>query len=265
MATNRGTFDGDVQEIEFVKSFNKDKHNSNFSILTSNIDHDLTNVYMVRVTTNQFSKLSNKITKTRSDCYAIYSEDEQLINILQENDYYLNENNIQELDYAIIGKSGVSVKMSDSDKYQILKTGPNSFNSLFGCYELGAGASLFCMKDNELVKNKELVVGWNTTLEKMKNYFNFVTDANDLISNKNVCQKIKTFCNNKITEMIDGSLELQQKIFNGHPIYDEPYSAWYLFSHGKLEELTYIPFSVTTGSGRSHGDYTIVLKPKKED
>ena len=65
--------------------------------------------------------------------------------------------------------------------------------------------------------------------------------------------------------MIDNSLELQQKIFNGYPIYDEPYSAWYLFAHGKLEKLTYIPFTVTTGSGRSHGDYTIVLKPKKED
>ena len=24
MATNRGTFDGDIQEIEFVKAFNKD-------------------------------------------------------------------------------------------------------------------------------------------------------------------------------------------------------------------------------------------------
>ena len=265
MATNRGTFDGDIQEIEFIKTFNKDKHNSNFSIFTNNINCNLDNVYMVRVTTNQFSRLSNKITKTRSDCYAIYSEDEQITNILQENDYYLNESNIQCIDYSIIERSGISVKMSDSDKYQILKTGPNSFNSLFGSYELGAGASLFCMKDNELVKNKELVVGWNTTLENMKNYFDCVNDTNDLISNKEICQQIKTFCNNKITEMIDNSLELQKKIFNGYPIYDEPYSAWYLFSHGKLEKLTYIPFTVTTGSGRSHGDYTIVLKPKKED
>ena len=81
MATNRGTFDGDIQEIEFVKAFNKDKHCSNFFIFTSNIDYDLNNVYMVRVTTNQFSRLSGKITKTRSDCYAIYCEDEQITNI----------------------------------------------------------------------------------------------------------------------------------------------------------------------------------------
>lgn len=265
MTTNRGTYEGDIQEIEFVKSFNKDKQNINFSILTSNIKYNLQNVYMVKVTTNQFSKLSNKVTKTRSDCYAVYSEDEQIINVLKENDYYLNEKNIQGLNYIKIEKTGVSVKLEDSENYQILKTRPNSFYGLFGCYELGAGASLFCMRDNELIKNKELVVGWNTTLEKMKNYFGCVNDKNDLILNKEICQQIKTFCNNKITEMIDNSLELQQKIFNGYPIYDEPYSAWYLFSHGKLEKLTYIPFTVTTGSGRSHGDYTIVLKPKKED
>lgn len=265
MATNRGTFEGDVQEIEFVKAFNKDRQNINFSIFTNDISYNLNNVYMVRVTTNQFSKLSGKITKTRSDCYAIYSEDEQITDILQENSYYLNEENIQGLDYMIIKKSGISIKMADSNKYQILKTGPSSFKTLFGCYELGAGASLFCMRDNELIKNKDLVGGWNTTLENMKNYFECVSNTKDLITNKEICQQIKTICNNKITEMINDSSELQQKIFNGYPIYDEPYSAWYIFSHGKLNKLTYIPFTVTTGSGRSHGDYTIVLKPKKKD
>lgn len=264
MATNRGTIDGNIQEIEFVKLFNKNKYDSKFSVLTNSIDYDLNNVYMVRVTTNQFSKLSGKITKTRSDCYAIYSNDEQIVKVLENNDYYLNEDNIRDLDYKIIKSSGISVKMSDSEKYQILKMGPNSFKTLFSCYELGAGASLFCMKESELIKNKELVIGWNTTLEKMKNYFD-VENENDLLLNREVCQRIKTFCNNKITEIIDNSLQLQQKIFNGYPIYDEPYSAWYIYSHGELEKLKYIPFIVTTGSGRSHGDYTIVLKPKKED
>lgn len=265
MKTNRGTSDGNVQEIDFVKTFNKDKYNNIFSVFTRNIGYNLDCVYMVRVTSNQFSKLSNKVTKTRSDCYAIYSEDEQITNILQENDYYLNENNIQGLDYTIIEKSGISIKMIDSNKYQILKTGPNSFKTLFGCYELGAGASLFCMRDDELIKNKDLAAGWNTTLENIKNYFDFVKDSNDLISNKEICQQIKSLCNDIIAKKINNSLELQQKIFNGYPIYEEPYSAWYLFSHGKLEKLTYIPFTVTTGSGRTHGNYTIVLKPKKED
>lgn len=265
MTTNRGTFDGDKQEIDFVKSFNRNKYNSDFSIFTRRFKGILDNIYMVRVTTNQFSKLSNTITKTRSDCYAIYSEDTRIPNILQENNYYLGEDNLQNIDYKIIEKSGISIKIDDSDSYQILKIRPNSFKTLFESYELGAGASLFCKKPAELIKNKDLIAGWNTTLGKMKNYFYFINNENDLFLNKEVCQKIKTFCNNKITEMIDKSPELQQKIFNGYPIYDEPYSAWYLYSHGKLEELKYIPFAITTGSGRSHGDYSIVLKPKKED
>ena len=92
MTTNRGTFEGDIQEIEFVKVFNKDKQNVNFSIFTNNINYDLNKVYMVRVTTNQLSRLSGKITKTRSDCYAIYCEDEQITTILQE---ILKEDNIE--------------------------------------------------------------------------------------------------------------------------------------------------------------------------
>lgn len=159
MAINRGTYEGDIQEIEFVRSFNKNKQNTIFSILTDKLNYNLDNIYMVRVTTNQFSKLSNKITKTRSDCYVVYSEDAQIKNVLKENDYYLNEYNIKNLNHKIIEKSGISVKMSDSDKYQILKTGPNSFHSLFGNYELGAGASLFCSKNEELIKNSDLLKG----------------------------------------------------------------------------------------------------------
>ena len=83
MAINRGTYEGDIQEIEFVRLFNKNKQNTIFSILTDKLNYNLDNIYMVRVTTNQYSKLSNKITKTRSDCYVVYSEDAQIKNVLK--------------------------------------------------------------------------------------------------------------------------------------------------------------------------------------
>ncbi len=262
MTTNRGTFEGNIQEIEFVRDFNKNKYNSKFLIITK--EKDIDNLYMVRVTTNQFSTLSNTTTKTRADCYLIYCYDNNIHKILNANNFYLCEENLKNLKYKIIEHSGISIKLQDSEKYQILKTGPKTFNSLFGCYELGAGASLFCLKEEELVKNQDLLVGWNTSSDKMKNYFSFIPNIDEFLTNKNVCQTIKSYCNNKITEMIDNSKELQQKIFNGYPIYKEPYSVWYIFSNNKLDELKYIPFTVTTGSGRSHGSYTIVLKPKRE-
>jgi hypothetical protein len=66
---------------------------------------------------------------------------------------------------------------------------------------------------------------------------------------------------NKRYNIISTSPELQQKIFNGITLYDEPYTAFYFYHGNDIKELTYIPFTVTTGSGRSRGDYTIVLKP----
>lgn len=264
METNRGTHEGDLQEIEFVKDFNKNKTCDKFKDYTSQFKNKLENIYMVRVSTNQISHLNGKKTKTRADCFAIFCEDEKIKNLLEENDFYLNEQLIADLKFSPIKFSGVSIKLEDSEKYQILKIGTNSFCSLFGNFELGAGASLFCSREEELIKNKDVVKGWNTTLSKMKVYFEIIEDEHDLITKKEVCQKVKTFCNNKIKELIDSSVQLKQKVFNGYPLYEEPYTAWFLFSKGKLKVLREIPFVVTTGSGRSHGDYTIVLKPKKE-
>lgn len=265
MRTNRGTYEGDLQEKEFVKEFNKNKFSDKFLEYTLQFKDRLKDIYMVRVSTNQISSLNNKKTKTRADCFAIYCEDEKIKDVLETNDYYLDENLISNLEYTKIAHSGISIKLLDSDKFQILKTGPNSFCSLFGSFELGAGASLFCSKDEELIKNRDVVKGWNTTLAKMKVCFPFIKAENDLLTQKDVCQKVKAYCNKKITEIIDNSDKLKKMIFNGYPLYQEPYSAWYLYSKGILKKLDYIPFVVTTGSGRSHGDYTIVLKPKKEN
>ena len=44
--------------------------------------------------------------------------------------------------------------------------------------------------------------------------------------------------------------------------FDEPYTAKYLIENDKIKKNHYLPFTITTGSGRSKGKYTIVLKPK---
>ena len=65
----------------------------------------------------------------------------------------------------------------------------------------------------------------------------------------------------KIKQLIENSPELQKKIFNGIGLYEEPYTAFYFYHGEDISKLTTIPFNVTTGSGRSKGDYTIVFKP----
>lgn len=257
---SRGTYEGDIDEIKFVKRFNKNK--SLFSEYLSKID-DSNNCWMVRVTSKQLSKLSNQKVFTRSDAYLAKFE-MNIDNFLICNDYYLTETLLDEnnIKYEKIPFTGISVKMTDSSNFQILKVGPHSFSVLFKNYELGAGASLFCLRENELVKNKALIEGWKTTIQKMTSFFSDFTNGDiNFHLNQEVCKKIKNFSCKKIEEEINNSKDLQEKIFNGKDLYDEPYTAWFFYHGEKIENLITIPFSVTTGSGRSHGDYTIVLKP----
>ena len=257
----KGTYDGDKDEIKFVAEFNSNKSRFN-NYLTKFSNYQ--NLWMIRVTTKQFSQLSGRKVFTRADCYLV-SIDSDITKILEENKFLLSEEilNKKEIYYTKIPYSGVSVKMVTSSSFQILKVGPNSFKSLFGSYELGAGASLFCMRDMELYKNPDLILGWNSSIDSMIIYFQRFTDRNkEFYLNQNICKNIKNFSCTEIKRMIEENVNLQKKIFNGVSLYEEPYTAFYFYHGNKIEELAIIPFNVTTGSGRSHGDYTIVLKPQ---
>lgn len=256
----KGTHEGDIDEINFVARFNSDKRN--FNNYLSRFEK-YTNLWMVRVTTKQMSQLSGKKVFTRSDCY-LASIDSDVSDLLEEHDYYLAEDILAErrIKYTKIPYSGVSVKITTSKSFQILKIGPNSFNTLFDSYELGAGASLFCMREIELEKNPDLIEGWKSSIDRMIAYFSILTKGNkNFYLDQETCKKIKNYSCEEIKRQIESSTDLQKKIFNGVGLYEEPYTAFYFYHGDNISELTTIPFNVTTGSGRSKGDYTIVLKP----
>lgn len=266
---NRGTYEGNIAEIEFVKNFNKDKSKfiNYFSMLHIK---EIDNYFMCRVTESKFSKLSNKLVKTRADAYLIYVTDKKLISYINSNDYYIDEELLKNNNYKYeyVEFSGISIKMTTSNKFQILKLTPDSFYHLFKEYEIGAGASIFCKKAEELYKNKMVLAGWKTNKTNIiQKYSKELPDLLLLEKEINTDEKIrilselKKFSNNKIKEKIENSNRLKRIIFNGYYIYEEPYSASYFYKGNKIEKLDYIPFFVTTGSGRSKGDFTIVLKP----
>lgn len=271
---NRGTHCGDDAEKEFVKRFNRNKNDNDFSLYIKDCNVTLIDdVYMIRVNTKQYSKLSNQVVMTRADTYLVESKDDAIKQLLFDNDYYLDENmlNNDNIKFNPVEYSGVSVKMSDSDKFQILKLTPDSFKTLFGNYELGAGASVYCLKEEEINKNKDVLKGWKTTEEDFINFFsdelpivNNLDKDIPIIEQMRIFKIIKEFSNAKIKELIDNDKEIQEIIFNGYHIYEEPYSATHFYHGGIITELNYIPFTVTTGSGRSKGIYTIVFKPKNE-
>ena len=102
----------------------------------------------------------------------------------------------------------------------------------------------------------------NSTPSQMANYFYKFTKGNtNFYLNQDICKDIKIYACIEIKNLIENDKDLQKKIFNGITLYEEPYTAIYFYHGNKIEGLTTIPFNVTTGSGRSHGDYTIVLKP----
>ena len=257
---NRGTIEGDIQEIADVIYINS--HKKEFVDFFKIFSNDINNLWIARVTTNQLSKLTNKVVKTRSDAFVIESLSDELNEEIAKG-YLLDENILAKHPgkYKKFEKSGISIKLDDSTNFQILKAGPGSFGALFSNTELGAGASLFCKKEIELPKNEALLKGWNTTPDKMIAFFKEFRLSPSFYLDKDECTKIKNYSTKKIKELIDGSSELQKKIFNGIDVYEEPYCAYYFLQNKTISPLTYIPCSVTTGSGRSHGDYTIVLKP----
>jgi hypothetical protein len=257
-----GTKQGDVAEYQEIEYFNKNKSSylSYFQRLGYN-DH--TQLFLCRVTGKQYSSLSGKIVMTRADAYLVKVLDLNLLQKIVDINYLLDENILKtysSTSYQYIERSGISIKMAYSKRYQLLKLTPNSFSTLFGDYELGAGISLYCNKESELYKNKDLLVGWKTTATKLSKYFS--QNKQNYDSNQQLCLTVKQQANNKICSMIDHSTTLQQKIFNGIGLYKEPYTAYFLLQKRQLMPIISPNYSVTTGSGRSKGNYTVVLKPK---
>ncbi|WP_371246776.1 hypothetical protein ACA758_02315 [Mycoplasmopsis agassizii] len=256
--------EGKNQEIKFVRNFNSNK--TKYINYIRKLGVDIENSWLVRVAGQQFSTLSEKNVYTRADAFLIKSDDKKINDILKINNHYLDEKILieEKIIFSLVSYSGISIKLNTSEKFQILKLTPKSFKKLFNSYELGAGASLYCLRDEETVKNANLISGWNTSSESMNKYFNFLVKEKVIFEkDRSACETIKKYSTSRIKELIDGSVELQRKIFNGEKIYSEPYAAWFFSKGSEIKELDYIPFTVTTGSGRSKNNYTIVLKPKQ--
>lgn len=263
-----GTYEGDLSEKASIVTFNKNPFSPIFNEYLRKINMSPSNVLLIRVTTKQFSKLSNQKVNTRADAYAIEVLDNRILDLLEENNFYLDEEILSGYEnyYHYVDKSGISIKKDDSENYTLLKLTPNSFYELFGTYELGYGASIFCKRSSELHFNIPLLAGWKTTIEDLQDYFEteMITETS-ITTSLELCQNIKNVSVERIKQCIDNSPRLQAIIFNGKDIYDEPYSAYFFMQNNTVRILGYVPYNVTTGSGRSHGNYSIILKPKSKN
>ena len=255
--TNRGTKEGKEEEINFVKLLNKKTDKT----LWKTLNLDSNNHYAIHVISQKFGEINQRKVNPKADVYI--AKGNVLHNILEDKDFYLNEEDIETFNLIPIDGTGISVKLQDSDKYQITKLHPNIFNKIFGSYELGAGASIYCKNEEDLVKNDAVIKGWYST---KKEFIDFFKNAGIEIKNNTLdiktAKDIKKYSNQKIEEIINNNEKISEFIFNGIGNFEEPFTVHYLYENGELKDDCFIPFKPTTGSGRSKGTFTIVIKPK---
>ncbi|KZX12882.1 hypothetical protein [Methanobrevibacter curvatus] len=256
---NKGTLEGEKEEIIFVKELNK-KNQKFWDILKL----DSNNHYGVHVKTKQYGKISEQKVLPKAD--AFIAKGELSPKFLRENDFYVNDKQINDLNLVPVKYSGISIKRPDSRNYQIQKFTPSTFRKIFGSYELGAGASLYSKKEADFKKNIVVIEGWKTNLNNLLNFFWEKYNLDISKDNSDFClndaKTIKNFSTKKIKELIENNIKISNFVFQGIGNFEEPYNAYFLYEKGELKTSCQIHFNVTTGSGRSKGDFTVVLKPK---
>lgn len=258
---NKGTADGDWEEYELVSKLNRDKRVNNriWSILCDKLDlMNLEDVYAIRVSNMVYSKLSERVVLPKADVYLVKGK----INhqVLLNNNYWLDEDAIEGLKVAPIENSGISCKRPNSSNFTYAKFTIKSFVTLFANPCLGAGVSLFVtQKDIDL--NEQVTTAWGISAKELLDYYSDVIKGEKQVNDIETAKVIKKEAISKITKIIKENSDIAGAIFYGKGLFEEPYTANFLYAGGNIG-VTYVPeFSITTGSGRHRGIYTIVIKP----
>lgn len=265
---------GLLYEFDFIKTNNLNKSLANpiWKYLNSKLklNNSFENLYFIK-TSRAYSSLHDNFINAKADTYLAYGL--VPIEVLKSLDYTLDETIVEKYKLKKISFSGISIKKPDSKNYQILKISPKPFFNLFKFNDndpltLGAGASVYCKKESELQKNFPLILGWGSDVSKFKSYFKDIDNIN-LIDDPNtstdlklkVFKSIKNIATSRIKNIVIQNPNLLSAIFSGEGIFEEPYVAHYIFENNMITENIPKNFKVTTGSGRSKGNYQLEFKP----
>ncbi len=251
---NRGTKEGEEYEKDFCIRFNRKDSKLNLGILKG---YCLENLYAVHVKYHKFSYLTEKKVKPKSDAFLInLSKDE--FNRCESNNFYLDEDSIDHIKNKILPESGISIKNLNSEKYQIHKFTCDSFVRTFNDKFLFIGHLIY-ERENMIDKNIDIFHNLEISQNDFFERFDFLNNESDPKILK--YKKIKNYCKKKIYDEINNSNKIQDIVFSGKGIFEDPFYATYFFQNDRLMPIKTDKFKVTTGSGRSRGDYTIVIKP----
>jgi hypothetical protein len=245
---------GNKKEEDYVRELNKN------SFYWENICFDKKGCFAIHVTRKVYGYINETKVFPKADLYL--AKGQITTEYLENVDFYLTEKDVPKFNLVPIQKSGISVKLPNS-KYTICKISPGTFFKLFNSNILAAGSSVYCNNQNEIYKNKSVLRGWMVENDSFINYFKDALFKEDLnINDLTKLREIKKFSNEEISKLIQNSEKLKNFIFKGNGNFPQPYTAEYIIEDDALRRNYIIPFSVTTGSGRSKGTFTIVIKPR---
>ena len=255
--------DGKNAEVDLVIELNKNKNDPKWTTLGVNSTSDH---FAIRINRQVLSRTSNEKVNPKADMYVAYGDLSR--SIIEKKNFLLTDDDVEEFNLTRKPCTGVSIKRPDSKSYTIHKWTPNSFEKTFGSYNLGAGISIFRTKDEELNNNHKVLKGWKTSWKSFENYFSRINNI-ELLKDSNVPSEQRKIIAKEITELaknmlykrIETEKSIKDHIFFGSLDFDEPYNAtWFYLNQELTQEIS--PFQITTGSGRTKGNYTVVIKPK---
>lgn len=258
-----GTFHGDQEEYSISKLMNKNKQ----SQLWTTVGHrnDNQNMYLIKVAYNAYSILAQKKVKAKTDAYVVeINLDDR---VLLEKEYTLTEDDIADKTYRVVPNTGISVKMKDSDSFTYEKLSLNSFVRMFDAYFVDP-KMIFCgltlyQEDKNIKINADIVKNLGYEVEEVEKEMLKHTDNGSVsIYDKSDVKAFRTYCENKLRDVIENSQEIKEMIFTGKGCFEAPYFIDYIYKAGTLSKNA-IPnnYQITNGSGRSKGNYTIIFKP----
>lgn len=251
---------GKQQEIHFTKTLNKKEKLYYWETLTLNPKAH----YAIHVKYQHYGTINEQKVWAKADAFIAKGFVPSLY--LEAKDYLLDEDDLDKFHLTPVERSGISIKQIESQHYQIIKMRPSTFQKLFGSTILAAGASIYYRKEKKLPLNQAVLEGWNISEEAFFTYYSKALNlkVGSVINPncQNCLKKIKRYAKKEISKQIKNDKILSDFIFLGIGNFKEPYTAPWLFEDGTLRKNAPMPFTITTGSGRSRGRFTIVVKPK---
>lgn len=265
---NIGTFEGDKEEFNLSKFLNRNKKHKFWKMLSEkcNLEEDKEDYYIVKIEGNKESKLTGKKVKCKSDEFIIKADISK--DYLLQHEYQLTEKVMEDLDeYEVIPNSGISVKRADSSKYTIVKLTNNTFKKAFEKYIDGVEFIIFGLlvytEKNKLEINKRILKDLNLKEDDVRLfYLNKYKINGDGILTQKFAEDINKKAKEVVREIIENNLELKESLFTGKGWFKNPYAINFVFKNGELTSKVYTDYTISNGSGRSRGIYTIILKPQ---